>query len=86
MTPFDLKPLALEAVKRAATRHQAVKFREVRAEIAEIGTTFFDDRGLDRALQTLRREKTIRYVTKRDPKTGKPRKRWGWRPVGKGSR
>ncbi len=33
---------------------------------------------VDRALQALRRAGTLKYLGRRDPKTGKPRSRWGW--------
>lgn len=80
MKPSDLKPHVLASVKRAASVHSAVKFRDVSAAMPAHGVQF-DFRDLDRALQALRREKAIEYIGSRDPKTGKTRKRWGWQPV-----
>jgi hypothetical protein len=45
MTPSDLKPHVLAAVKLAAEKHSAVKFREVATEVS---VEYFDDRNLDK--------------------------------------
>lgn len=73
----EWKQMVLAAVTSAAADGLAVRFNDVRAELRK-GQEYLDNREIDRVLQELRREKAIRYLTKRDPKTGKQRKRWGW--------
>lgn len=83
MTPGKLKTFVLDAVKRAASSRSVVKFYDVSAAVPAALSVGFTNRDLDRALQMLRREGAIQHLSKRDPKTDKPRKRWGWQPVAK---
>lgn len=61
-----------------------VGFTEVKRGLDSV--IYGDSRELDRALQAHRRAALIVFKNLRDPRTGKPRKRWGWTLTNKGTK